>query len=395
MRFRLLSLFLSFALLLAACGTQAPATTGPGSPDGDSASPTASDGDTSPSPTAEEPSTEPTAGATVTAADVASADATATAGPIEKLDIALFVNGSLGDQSFFDSANGGIQRAQRELGATVQVVEEPTTTSWEPSIRRLAQSERYDLIVLGTFQLVDALNEIAPDFPDQKFIFFDATVDQPNVANITYAQNEGSFLAGVLAACAANSDLEGATGDKVLGAVGGEDIAVINDFIVGYEQGAQYVDPEMRVLKAYVGTGAQAYNDPTRARELANAQLDEGASVIFGIAGGSGLGVINAAKDQGRYAIGVDSNQNAIARGTVLSSMLKRVDNSVFDLIRVEATGDLRTGRTYTYGIQNEGVGLAKDPLYERYVPEECQEQVESAEQDVASRKVRVKTAFE
>lgn len=376
MRSRLAILVAALSLVLAACGQ----TAGPGATGGGN-------------PTSAEPGASAAAVASpATTASTASARPTATLGPVRMLRIALFVNGSVNDESFFESANNGVQRAKNELGADITVVQEPVAANWEGSLRRLAQSERYDLIVLGTFQLPDALNAIAPDFPEQKFIFFDATADQPNVASITYAQNEGSFLAGALAGCVATSDLPNLSGDKKVGVVGGEKVAVIDDFIVGYEQGAKYVDPEIEVIPSYVGTGAQAYNDPAKAKELAAAQFEQGAAIVFQVAGGSGLGVIDAAKEQQRFAIGVDSDQNGIAPGVVLASMLKRVDNSVYDLIRMEATGSLQTGKVYRYGIENEGVSLR---LAEQNVPEACVEQVRKAEADIASRKVRVETAFE
>lgn len=368
-------------LLLAACGSGGVATPG---------------GATTAAPKATSPTAEATMAATapVITDGTVGAGASPTAEAVEKLRVAMFVNGALGDKSFWDSANAGVRRANTELGAEVRVVEGGfDVSSWEPALRRLAQAD-YDIILVGTFQMPDIVNSVAPDFPDKKFILFDATVDQSNVANISYAQNEGSFLAGVLAGCVANSDLPNVSGDKTVGVVGGEDVAVINDFVVGYEQGAQYVDPEVQVLKAYVGTGAAAYNDPAKAKELATAQFSDGASIVFQVAGGSGLGVIDAAKEQNRYAIGVDSNQNGEAPGVVLSSMLKRVDNSVFDLIQMEATGSLRTGKTYLYGIQNDGVGLAEDKYYNQHVPQECKDQVDRAKQDIASKMVRVKSGF-
>ncbi|MBA2362311.1 MAG: BMP family ABC transporter substrate-binding protein [Chloroflexia bacterium] len=381
MKFKPMIVMAMLAVLLAACGAAGDAPTTPGA-------------------TAEPTDANPTAVSTAPATAPVQTDGTVGAGPsateeaVEKLNIAMFVNGALGDKSFWDSANSGVKRAKQELGADVRVVEGGfDVSSWEPALRRLAQAD-YDIILVGTFQMPDIVNSVAPDFPDKKFILFDATVDQRNVANITYAQNEGSFLAGVLAGCVATSDLPNVSGDKTVGVVGGEDVAVINDFVVGYEQGAQYVDPEMQVLKAYVGTGAPAYNDPAKAKELATAQFSDGASIVFQVAGGSGLGVIDAAKDQNRYAIGVDSNQNGEAPGVVLSSMLKRVDNSVFDLIQMEATGSLRTGKTYLYGIQNNGVGLAEDKYYKQHVPQECKDQVDRAKQDIASKRVRVKSGF-
>lgn len=401
-------------LLLAACGSNSVTTNTPvpaGGPTtaaspvgGGSREPTGEPIATSASePTASvEPTTEANATAPVeetssaagpTAAGGPAAQASATSGSVKMLNLALMINGTLGDKGFFDSAKAGTDRAKAELGAKVRVVEERDAANWESVLRQLAQGD-YDAIVLGTFQMVDALNNVAPEFPNQKFILFDATVDQPNVANIVYAQNEGSFLAGALAGCVVSrSEMKGLSGDKVIGAVGGLDIDVINDFIVGYEQGAKYVDPEIEVLKAY-NSGANAFEDPNKGKELANAQLEQGAGVVFNVAGKTGLGVLEAASEAGRYSVGVDSNQNALYPGSVLTSMLKRVDNSVFDLIQIEATSSLRTGRTYPYGIQNEGVGLAEDALYDQHVPQACKDQVEKAKMDIASGKVEVATAF-
>lgn len=343
----------------------------------------------------------PQAGATGTAGVGAAVGGpvagTSTAGPTKRVKVSVMYNGTLGDKGFFDSAQAGVQRAVKELNAElVTEVAEPTQANWIPTLQQLAEGDA-EVIVLGTFQMVDAITEVAKEFPDKKFILYDATTEKPipNVASILYAQNEGSFLAGVVAACAATSDLEGVTGEKVIGAVGGDNVDVINDFIVGYEQGAKYFDAEMEVRKAY-NSGPQAYEDPVKGKALASDLFADGASVVFQVAGKTGLGVLEAAKEEGRYAIGVDSNQNNLegSEGAVLTSMLKRVDNSVFDLIRREATGGLETGKTYTYGLQNEGVGLAEDAVYERLVPEKCKQQVERARREITSGKVEVRSAF-
>ncbi len=394
------------SMLLAACGQDAAATpsTGDVAPVGTGGpGPTTvpitpqetqagTDGGTDEAP-ASETETMPATDGTVTSGPGALPGATGTTGATRQIKVALMLNGTLGDKGFFDSAKAGVDRAEKELGAeVVQVVEEPDRSNWEPTLRQLADSEA-DVIVLGTFDMSDALNAVAPEYEDKTFIFFDATVDQPNVANIVYSQNEGSFLAGVLASCATQSDLENLSGKKVVGVVGGSNIPVINDFIVGYEQGAKYFNKDTRVLKSY-NSGPQAFEDPAKGKELALAQFDQGANVVFNVAGKTGLGVLEAAADEGRYSIGVDQNQNNLHPGSVLSSMLKRVDNSVFDLLQMEATGGLTTGKTYPYGIQNEGVGLAEDQLYEQHVPQECKDQVEQAKADILSKQVVVETAL-
>lgn len=322
----------------------------------------------------------------------AAVSATSTAAATEPFRVAMLVTGSRGDGSFV-SARKGVQRAEQELGAEVRIVEERSRYRWEPALRRLARGDN-DLVVVGTSEMTDILTRVAPDFPDQKFILFDATVDKPNVASITFAQNEGSFLAGALAACVVDGEVDDPKARKLIGVIGAEDIDVVNDFIVGYEEGAKYVDPDIAVRITYIGGGTSGGEDRARGRRLASTQFKAGARVVFGVAGGSSRGVMDAARQARRYAIGVEPSENELAPGVVLSSVLKRVDRSIFDLIQMEATGSLRTGRTYTYGIQNNGVGLDEDWYYRWYVPEECRQQVEKAKRDIASKKVRVETAF-
>lgn len=316
--------------------------------------------------------------------------AAGTPGPFKPLKVALLISGAHTGSSFWDSARAGVERARKELGSEVRVVEEVDLAKWEPALRRLARGD-YDIIVTGGSDMIPLLDKVAPEYIDTKFILFDARADQPNVANIVYAQNEASFLAGALAGCVVtNSELKNLSGEKLIGVVGGMDTEVVNDFVTGYEQGAKYVDQDIIVLKDYAGT----WEDPARGKALAAQQARYGANVIFNVAGRTGLGVLEAAKEAERYSIGVDSNQNGRHPGSVLSSVMKRVDYSIFDLIQREATDTLQTGRTYPYSIQNDGVGLAEDALYEQYVPEQCRQQVEKAKQDIASKKVIVQTAY-
>lgn len=341
-------------------------------------------------PTHAETHGSPEATPHATGSDAATPHATGTAGAYKQVRVALVVSGRLGDKSFWDSSKAGLDRAEKELGARTSVFEQPVTANWRSTLEQVASGD-YDIIVVGGSDQVESLQEVAPLHSDKKFILFDATVDQQNVANVVYAQNEASFLAGALSACAANSpELQNLSGKKTLGAVGGMKIDVVDDFMIGYEQGAKYVDPEMTILTAFAGT----WNDPAKGKQLANAQIQQGADVVFNVAGSTGLGALEAAAEARKYSIGADANQNGLYKGSVLSSVLKRVDNSIFDLIQMEATGSLQTGRTYPYGIQNNGVGLAEDELYKDTVPEQCQQQVEKAKQDIARKKVLVQTAL-
>lgn len=313
-----------------------------------------------------------------------------TVGSTKHLRIALVVP-RLGDKGLFDSAASGIRMARDRLGADTVIVQTGSDTAkQERALTKLAQ-ENYDLIITGASDKQAMLKRVAGEFPKQKFIFFDAVVDLPNVANITFAQNQSSFLAGVLAACVSHPDngTKNLSGLNVIGVVGGEDTPVVNDFIVGYKQGAKYVDPDITVLISYAGS----FDDPDEGRKLANRQFQQGANVVFQVAGKTGLGVLQAARNNHRYAIGADANQNNLYPGTVLTSVLKRVDTAIFDLVQMEATSTLATGKTYAYRLQNNGVGLATDANYYQYVPETCQKLVEQARKDIASGRVQVKTA--
>src|SRR5690606_28164103 len=226
---------------------------------------------------------------------------------------------------------------------TIELGTDPA--NWEPGLDdAMADVDNYDMLIVGTFQMVDFLAERAHLYPDKYFILFDTAVpyDDPevcvdgcqNVYSVLYAQNEGSFLTGVYAAAMTRSGLEGTNPDPIIGVIGAQSIPVIDDFIVGYEQGACLVNPDITTIVQYVG-GAAAWNDPARAKEITLAMYEQGADIVFSVAGGSGVGMFEAAEEQGRYALGVDSDQATIIMDTnpdqaqrILTSMMKNVDNS-------------------------------------------------------------------
>ena len=219
--------------------------------------------------------------------------------PEKKLKVVLYINGTLGDKSFFDSANRGIQRAIKELGIEGKVIEggyDPAR--WEPDLEQLSEGD-WDIIIVGTWQMTENLEKIAPKHPDKRYFIFDTTVDYSkgnldNVYSILYKQNEGSFLVGALAAMITTSDMPLANPDKTIGFLGGMDIPVINDFKVGYIQGAHYIDPDIKVLVSYAGS----FSDPAKGKELVLAQYDQGADISFNVAGETGLGLLDAAKEK-------------------------------------------------------------------------------------------------
>lgn len=330
----------------------------------------------------------------------------------EPLRITYVVNGVLGDQSFFDSGQRGMDMVMDEYDVEVNTIElgvDPA--NWESGLAdAMSDTESYDVLVAGTFQMIDFLASRSHEYPDKTFIFFDAPMpyDNPelcvegcaNVYSITYKQNEGSFLAGVYAAAMA---MHGTLGEDltqeapILGAVGGQDIPVINDFIVGYEQGACLVSPDSTVLVQYAG----GWNDPARGKEIALAMYEQDASVVFQIAGGTGVGVFEAAAEEGRFAIGVDSDQAIIIEESdpeqaerILTSMLKNVDLSLFRAIGLYLDGELPVGEAEALGILEQGVGLAVNDIYTAATPQEVQDLITAVEEAVVAGDITVNTVF-
>ena len=259
--------------------------------------------------------------------------ATETAAPtqatVAEIKVVNLINGVLGDKSFFDSANRGMEQVMKDYPQvkvkTIEAGIDPA--KWQAALEDAAANEEYDVMILGTYQMSEFLQIVAPKYPEKKFIIYDVSVDYTvcdckNVYSITYLQNEGSYLAGVFAGLVSQT--------KVIGVVGGQDIPVINDFIVGYEQGAK-ANGVTEVIKQYAG----GWNDPAKGKELALAMYQQGADIVFQVAGGTGVGVFQAAQEMGKYAIGVDSDQATIINDTnpeqapfIITSMKKNVDNS-------------------------------------------------------------------
>jgi basic membrane protein A len=326
----------------------------------------------------------------------------AAAQPAGKLRVVLYVNGTLGDKSFFDSAHRGVQQAAGELGVTTKTIEggyDPAR--WEPDIAQLAESE-WDVIIAGTWQLQEILEKLAPQHKDKKFITYDTSVDYSkggldNVYSILYKQNEGSFLVGALAAMVTTSKLPLANSQKVVGFLGGMDISVINDFKVGYEQGAKYVDPATRVLVSYAGS----FSDSAKGKELILAQYEQGADIAFNVAGETGLGLLDAAKDKKRYAIGVDSDQYQLFKETdpekasyIVTSMMKNVDFSLFRAIKGTLDGTIPYGEAEALGIKEGGVGVANNENYMKLIPEDMRNKVKDLEDKILKGEIVVDTAF-
>lgn len=318
------------------------------------------------------------------------------------LRVVLYLNGTLGDKSFFDSAARGVDMAEEEFGIQAKVIEggyDPA--NWEPDLNQLAQGN-WDIIIAGTWQLAEFVSNLAQKHPDKRFFTYDTSVDyskegQGNVYSILYKQNEGAFLVGALAAMITNSDLPAANGEKVVGFLGGMDIPVINDFKVGYEQGAKYVDSDVKVLTSYVG----AFDDPAKGKELVLAQYDQGADIAFNVAGESGLGLLDAAKEKERYAIGVDSDQYQVFKESdpekakwIVTSMMKNVDKSIYRGIKLHIEGELEYGKAEALGVKRDGVGVARNERFQELVPDEFKERIDELIKKIEAGEIDVETTI-
>jgi len=226
---------------------------------------------------------------------------------------------------------------------------------------------------------------VAKDYPKLHFVLIDSVAESPNVASLVFKEHEGSFLVGMIAAYTSK------TGS--IGFVGGMDIPLIHRFQTGYEEGARYVNPNIKVLRNYVGITDAAWNNPGKGRELANAQYEQGVDVVFQAAGNSGLGVFDAAEAYDQFAIGVDANQNWVKPGHILTSMLKRIDNAVYSIVKDEVEGKFKEG-VHVYGLENDGIGYAIDDYNRHLVPSLVIDKVEQARRDIIAGKIKVTDAM-
>lgn len=289
------------------------------------------------------------------------------------------------DKSFNEGVYNGVKKFSDETGIEVMEFEVTSETQREQAMRRMA--ERGATIVLGVgFAQADAIAKVAAEFPDTKFSIIDVTwLDAPNIRQYGFKEHEGSYLVGVAAA------LKTQTGK--VGFVGGMDIPLIRHFACGYVQGVKATNPDIEVFQNMTGSTPAAWNDPAKGAELARSQIDRGADIVYHAAGGTGVGVIRAAADAGKLAIGVDSNQNGMAPGSVLTSMLKRVDVAAYETFRDAASGNFETG-VRVLGAAEGGVDWALDENNAELITPEIKAAVEEAKAKIISGEIKVEEYY-
>ncbi len=372
---KVLAMILALAMVfaLAACGgtteTEAPATDAPATE----------------APATEAPSTE----------------APATEAPAKVYNVCNLVNGNLGDKSFFDSCESGLEELEAAGRITYTTIEmggtEEDQPTWLSTLYEVSESGEYDLIICGTYQMPDYLNEVAAEYPDQKYLIYDSEASQPNVVNINYKQNDMGYLVGVFAASmTTDTTLDMINEDAVIGFVGGVDSPVINDFLYGYILGAQSVNPDIKVDTRYTND----YVDTAIAKEYGLSMInDNNCDIIWGCAGNAGNGAVEAALETGKaWFIGVDSDQeltlSADLAAITLSSGLKNIGDSLVWFFDQWDAGEDLFGQNILLGIAEGGVGIVTDKNYATYASDETKAAVEAAQEAIVSGELTVPTAI-
>lgn len=311
----------------------------------------------------------------------------------------VFDIGGKNDRSFNAAAWEGVRRAERDLPICLYDVEPGNPTSIEPAMRAFAE-KNFDLIIGVGFAQGPIMQKVATDYPNIKFAIVDGVIfeadgktPKSNVASLVFREHEGSYLVGMIAASKSKTG--------TLGFLGGMDIPLIHRFQKGYEEGAKSVNPKINIVSNYVGVTDSAWNNPGKGKELALAQIEKGADVIFTAAGNSGLGAFDAVEQYGKnangeankFVIGVDSNQNGVKPGFVLTSMVKRVDNAVYDVVKEVLDGKFEGG-FHVFGLDKDGVAYAMDDNNKALVPADVIQKVETAKGRIVAGDIKVTDAM-
>lgn len=330
-----------------------------------------------------------TTGGSPSPAATGTAAATPTKSAAVSLEVAMIIaQGGLGDQSYNDLANKGLTQAEQEFGIEAQRIESPDIVSQGEALLRQAGEAGFDVVVDLEFSTADAFTAVAGEFPDTQWTFMNLPLEGDNITSFVFAEHEGGYLAGALAALAtSDTSIPGMNADKVIGAVGGTKSTGIDKFIVGFIQGAKDVDPEVQVLVSYTND----FGDATKGQQAAEAMFEQGADIVYQIAGGAGIGVIQAAEDAGKWAIGVDTDQSGIAPDAVLTSMVKRTDLAVLQSVQRGAAGTLG-GEVVNLDLAAGGVELG--PIH-KSVPAKYVDQVKQLRQQIIDGEIDVWNVIE
>jgi basic membrane protein A and related proteins len=292
----------------------------------------------------------------------------------------VFDMGGRFDRSFNEAVHRGGQEFQRATGIQVAEFESQQEAQREQALRNFARRGNDPIVAVGFAQRA-AVQAVAAEFPNLRFVLIDSFVDLPNVQSVLFREEQGSYLAGMMAAMASRSGR--------VGFIGGMDIPLIRKFACGYVQGARAVNPQILVFQNMTGSTPAAWRDPVRGGELARSQIERGADVVFAAAGATGIGVLQAAADAQRLGIGVDSNQNHLHPGRVLTSMLKRVDVATRLAFEQARAGTFRGGRQ-VLGLEQDGVGVALDEHNAALVTAEMRARLDQARADIVAGRTRV-----
>jgi len=302
--------------------------------------------------------------------------------------IAYVINGSLGDHAFYDSGYAGLMQINKDFGVKVKVLE----CKFDPSLyypSLLTAARWADVIFVISYGFEKELAQIADRFPKKIFVNVDTNVRDPKnlISSIVFKQEEGAFLAGATAAITTTlTKLPGINPQKIIGAVGGDDDIVIKAFMYGYKKGAHYIDPAAKVKIIYIGN----WDDPAKGKQAALQLYAQGADVVFQVAALAGIGVLKAANEVGKYAIGVDSNENSIAPGHVITSDLKEVGKSMYKIYKMILAGTFKKGHLYSFGVKEGMVGLAIDDYTKKILPKGVIDRIKGLQQSIADGKIKI-----
>jgi basic membrane protein A len=299
--------------------------------------------------------------------------------------------GGLGDQSFNDSAYAGLQRAKKEFDVETEHLESSSPTDYVDNLTQLADSGYNPVFAVG-FLMTDAVNEVAPQYPETNFAIVDSVVKPKNAASLVFREQEGSYLAGVVAGLMTQEKTEYTNPDeKVVGFLGGQESELIGRFQAGYEAGVESVCPDCEVLVQYAGSTPEAFTDPARGKEISLQQINQGADIIYHASGATGAGLFEAATEQNIFAIGVDADQAKLfPEAPILTSVVKRVDNAVFQTIQEARDGSFPSGEVLEFGLDDKGISLAPFGKFEDMVPQKVKDEVDKANQGIIDGDIKV-----